>query len=235
MKTNASHRRTPVRINTSRWAAYATAGAASALGCATGAEANITYSGIIDRHFSAGTYEVSVGHFQLDQPGDSLSVVHIGPGEGINGLAQFFVSPTRVSGAVAGFRVAPSYYSGTAEYLSKLNFGQNISARPFVSPGGTLALNYQVGRWLGPGIGFVGFQFNGGGGLQYGWARINMDGAGENSFTLIDYAFGDVGDRITAGQTSISNVPETGGSLALLAIGAAGLVAWRARRSQAAD
>ncbi len=62
-----------------------------------------------------------------------------------------------------------------------------------------------------------------------------MDGAPENSFTLIDYAFGDVGDRITAGQTSISNVPETGGSLALLAIGAAGLVAWRARRSQAAD
>ena len=54
-----------------------------------------------------------------------------------------------------------------------------------------------------------------------------MDGAPGNTFTLVDYAYGDVGDGITAGQ-----VPETG-SLALLALGGVGLVAWRKRRAKA--
>ena len=52
-----------------------------------------------------------------------------------------------------------------------------------------------------------------------------MDGAPGNSFTVVDYAYGDAGDSVDTGQ-----VPEPG-SLALLALGGAGLIAWRKRRS----
>ena len=46
-----------------------------------------------------------------------------------------------------------------------------------------------------------------------------------NGLTIIDYAYADVGESISVGQT----VPEPG-SLALLALGAAGVSAWRRKR-----
>jgi hypothetical protein len=63
-----------------------------------------------------------------------------------------------------------------------------------------------------------------------------------HAFILRDFAYGDVGDRIRAGQTSSSEmVPQESndiapqeGSLGALALGAAGLLAWRKRRSRAA-
>jgi hypothetical protein len=56
---------------------------------------------------------------------------------------------------------------------------------------------------------------------------------------LVDYAWGDPGDTIRTGQTSSSGdmvdaVTESG-SVGLLAIGAAGLVAWRKRRGKRAN
>jgi hypothetical protein len=133
-----------------------------------------------------------------------------------------------VSGAIAGFQ---SYNF----VPSKLTFGQNISIRPFGENVGVLASfsgPFSSSPWLQAGTGFVGFCFNGGAGQQYGWARITMDGAPANKFTLVDYAFADLGQRIRAGQTGVS---DSGGSLGLLAIGCAGLLAWRACRLKAAQ
>src|SRR6516165_9398336 len=69
MKTRNLHRK-PALIVNARWAAYATAGAASAFTCANSAEAAIHYSGFIGS-FSGqnGTKGLTV---QLDQPGDSF-------------------------------------------------------------------------------------------------------------------------------------------------------------------
>ncbi len=145
------------------------------------------------------------------------------------------VTPPYQGAAVAGFYVQGGF---RYNYASKLGVGQNISTRPFVSDYGVLASDadrFPNAQWQQPGTGFLGFRFTGPGGLQYGWVRINFDGTLEHDFTVIDYAFADPGEPITAGQTSAANVPDSAGSLGLLAIGCAGLLAWRARRSQAAD
>jgi hypothetical protein len=52
-------------------------------------------------------------------------------------------------------------------------------------------------------------------------------------FKLIDYAYGDVGDTIGAGQKSGHDTHELE-SLGGLALGALGLLAWRKSRAQAA-
>ncbi len=140
------------------------------------------------------------------------------------------------SSAPQGLPVSPAIFS-VLQLASKLSFGQTINTRPFVTGYGHLALYPNAegvgdtAQWLEPGTGFVGFRFNVGSGVQYGWARIDAEGQPGNVFTLIDYAFTDQGERITAGQTGITSVPDSGGSLGLLALGCAGLLAWRARRS----
>jgi hypothetical protein len=129
--------------------------------------------------------------------------------------------------------------------VSRLQRGDLISNRPFV-PGqsGNIALETfdhcgggWVGQFDGKGLGFIGFKFNNGSGDQYGWTRIEMQkGRNPNqNFKLLDYAYGDVGDSIAAGQKSGHAMVTGEGSLGLLALGAVGLLAWRKSRSQAAQ
>ena len=73
MKTDKLSRK-PASIAKTRWAAYATAGAASAFTCVNSAEATIHYSGII--HEFIGGCEDEIAQFQLDQPGDSFRLRH---------------------------------------------------------------------------------------------------------------------------------------------------------------
>ncbi len=250
MKPNRSRRKEPVtvrrsrqtsHINTLRWGTYATAGAASALTCISSADANIVYSGVINQSFNASPGNFDLMRFQI---GDVASLVFLhgrfpspssGSGKGRGGIVGF-------SGAgIAGFQASATGI--TNNYASKLKFGQNVSSRPFVAGVGegggfngtghgylASGLGKPNSQWTNPGTGFLGFRFTSvSGGFQYGWARIDMDGAPGNSFTLIDYAFADPGERLRAGQTTES-VPESGGSLGLLALGCAGLLAWRAAR-----
>ena len=85
------------------------------------------------------------------------------------------------------------------------------------------AAGLMITGWTGVRL-FIGFRFHGGSGMEFGWARITMDGTIGNSFILVDYAWGDSGLQIATGQ-----IPEPG-SLALLAIGAAGLLGAQATR-----
>jgi hypothetical protein len=79
------------------------------------------------------------------------------------------------------------------------------------------------------GTGFIGFRFNNGAGVQYGWARIRMHiGVGHSGgFALLDYAYADPGEPIRAGQTSRAEQAPEQGSLGWLALGAAGLLVCR--------
>ncbi len=93
------------------------------------------------------------------------------------------------------------------------------------------------GRGGNRGIGFIGFRFNNGAGVQYGWARIMKQRGRAESFILLDYAYADPGERLRAGQTSEGilsgeqdeQAPDQG-SLGGLALGAVGLLAWRKSR-----
>lgn len=255
MKSISSRRKSIARIPQSRWVAYASAGAATALAGVSSAEAAIHYSGVINAPFPAGSS--SVGTFALDHNA-ILQFVNIPVGSS-TGAALFKISGAAASNMFVGTAAGPY------RYPSNLAAGANIAAGPFAAFNGnyfaTLAFGngYLHSKFLQPGIGYIGFRFNGGSGIEYGWARVNMTGdiANErsgngvnspnslsarrflggdgshrinvpgNSFTLVDYAWADVGTPINAGQ-----VPEPG-TLGLLALGAAGLLLWRKQRAKA--
>jgi len=242
MKSKPIRSRKPAVITNSRWLAYATASAASALAGANSADAFIHYSGRIDQVFDGCNQDVAT--FSLSTRGnffrltDQVEFCNTEYGGG-----AYFGIFARYGASFAG-RYNPS--CNRFNYLasvSRLHRGDLISNRPFVAAqSGNIALAYgdgcgggYVGQFDGKGTGFIGFKFhNFGGGDQYGWARIQMQ-SGRNPnqvFRLIDYAFGDVGDAITAGQTSSDGMVPEEGSLGGLALGAAGLLAWRKRRSR---
>ena len=226
-------RRNRIGVSRSRWLAYATASAATALTSGHSVEGAIHYSGLVNAVFRPEkTRRMS---FQLDRPGNSIAFDHI------------------ANSSFAGFRVRSGsfrVYLPGYDCIDNLAFGQRVSSAThvyFVRSGhikengfGPIAwLAYSgystLAQFLSPGIGYVGFRFDNGRGFQYGWARVNMAGARKkNGFKLIDYAYADPGESITAGQTSNDEPGSEEGSLGWLALGAAGLMAWRQRRSKAA-
>jgi hypothetical protein len=219
-------RRKPASIAKTRWAAYAAAGAATALVGSNSAEAAIHYSG--DLHEQFGPHKGKFKTFPLDQAGDFFQfVLSFGePSFGITGIVE------------QGFRgfTYIGYSSIHYYYVSKLPKGSNISAGHFSSRGGAGILvnparSYRA-EWANPGIGFVGFNFNNGAGVQYGWVRVRMSKLPENAFTVLDYAYADPGEPISAGQRSSAERAPDQGSLGWLAAGAVGLLAWRKSRSR---
>jgi len=229
MKTRQSRRQT-AKVSHSRWLAYATASAATAFAGSNSAEGAIHYSGFVGEKFAPDF--IGIKSFQLDQPGDSLVFGH-----GFSS-AYFF------GRGFSAFRGTGTDYD---LYVSKLSRGQSIAAGDFIfasseHPGYMAGARPNV-HWNDPGVGFVGFRLNSGAGIQYGWARVRMAGAGwANAFKLIDYAYADPGEPIRAGQrSSDEQAPDQGstdeqgpdeGSLGWLALGAAGLLAWRRRRAR---
>ena len=235
MKSNRPGRK-PVSIAKARWAAYATAGAASAFTCANSAEAFIHYSGRINLKIHYHTVT-----FQLDRLGDSFYLSHephYYSTYSIRGASAHFGINALAGASFAGFYNTCAFNPEVAS-ISNLDRGEVISAKPFV-PGDRGILftadgfdcgGGNRGQFGGQEIAFIGFKFNNGNGDHYGWARIKTGGP-DAAYKLMDYAYGDVGDRIRAGQTSSNEMVPEEGSLGWLALGAAGILAWRKRRSR---
>ena len=167
----------------------------------------------------------------MDQPGDTFRLRH---------YVTLFTSDVYAHFGVRGLAGAgfAGFYCPSNPQLagvSKLSRGQFISGRPFLArESGLIAGSFDVcSQQFGDGeIGFIGFKFNNGSGDQYGWVRIKMGNRAD--FWLIDYAYADPGEPIRAGQMSSNDIVPEEGSLGGLALGAAGLLAWRKRRSRAA-
>jgi hypothetical protein len=214
----------PASIAKRRWVAYAAAGAATALAGSQSAEAAIHYSGRVNELFLVGDAD----SFKLDRPGDFFRLSHTwtnGHGNQEDDFSIFGIA----SAAFRGVHGVLNYH-----YVSKLSLGQRISMGNFTQqPFGYLVGGYGAQRW-NPGQGFIGFRFNNGAGVQYGWARIKISGPPHYDFVLLDYAYADPGERLRAGQTledtsSDEQAPDQG-SLGGLALGAVGLLAWRKSR-----
>lgn len=206
-------------VSSSRWLAYAAAGAATTLGAAQSAEAEIHYSGKINLLFPPTAPKIK--KLPLDQAADYLVFKrgHVGPRTGV-----FF----RARDVIYGVGEFVGVEFSTHADVSALKAGRYLSRAHFTYPA------YTYGTLNDPNFSspsFVGFRFDGGSGPQYGWARVYFN-RGTLDFTVIDYAWADPGEAIKTGQTSSSGNSSgeaTEGSLGLLAIGAAGLLAWRRR------
>lgn len=247
--TNISRlsRQKPVFIERRRWVAYAAVGAATALVGSSSLEASIHYSGQLNETFPPDREKLY--NFPLDQGGDYLFFERVFR----YGNLAAFSAVGIVSGAFRGF-------GGTYPYVSKLASGQNVSAGHFAYGDpyyfhGILAQTGSSGgqQWANAGTGYIGFRFNNGAGVQYGWARVRMSRLPGNPFKVLDYAYADPGesittgqrssngqspDHVTAGQTSSPSrdaaLPKVG-SLGLLALGGAGILTWRRKRGQSAS
>jgi len=229
MKTRTRRSRSAA-IPKTRWLAYATAGAATAFAGSQSVEASIHYSGRLDVPFPP--HEDTTYTFRLDQAGDSLVFEHKAFGKAylyVNGIAHAGLSG-RTDSSV--FRV---YKLGIS---ANIGGGTTFYARRY----GRLAEFSFDGYWLDHGTGYVGFSFNNGAGKQLGWVRVKMTGEPQNGFRVLGYAYADPGESIRTGQrSSDEQAPEKGstneqapeeGSLGWLAVGAAGLLAWRKSRSR---
>lgn len=239
-------RRKSVAIPNARWAGYAAAGVATSLLGLPAAEAEIHYSGILNHGFTGKNF-FSSATFPLNN-GAHLLFRHVSYRG--NGAADLAIPRPGggVFDSIGAFVGDLVHYGGF--YLSNLASRVNLSQLQFKNSchftstngshsncyGGSIGRGGAVnGNFQQPGKGIIGFVFDAGAGPQYGWARIKTTGEPNYRFILLDYAWGDPGDAILTGQ---KHGPAQGarpvsksGSLGLLALGGAGLLAWRKRRS----
>jgi len=235
-RTSSSRRRAKSNlIHKARWAGYATAAAATAVAGHEAADAAITFSGPQDIVVKAQPDTMlsvvsAIVPVDLDGNGtNDFAFVHVATG---TSATSGFASVLQGGNGIAGFLVgsAPGL-----PYVSRLSQGQTVSSGTLTflpsPPGYGLLASYSGygnSQFLNPGEAFIGVRFDSMLGTHFGWIRVVMSGAPENSLTITNWAFGMPGEPIEVGQ-----VPEAG-SLGLLAFGAAGLLAWRRKRRHAA-
>jgi hypothetical protein len=228
------------------WPIYAAA-AGSALALSTSASASIIYS---------GPQNLSL---HVAEPGGSYYALHASQPMSIDGhhfsvmLRNWFTSSgIRTAAVQMSATTGANLLTNGSGWVRRLGNGAEISSaagswrtvfagRGLVEqadsgglgPGGSFPAGHAANAASGEGI--AGFRVNAGNTSQpqwdYGWIRIAIDDTNSNGWldtvTIMDWAYNDVADQpMRAGQ-----IPEPGTlSLSLLALGSAGVLAWRRRR-----
>ena len=221
-----THKQTNSSKLDTRLLRYALAGGA-VLAAPAAAHASIIYSGAVGSNINvSGAGPVN----------DTLNVTLDGS------LTDFTLMAEIDAGNLAGVSVAgpgTTFFVADVNGPQALTLGALISAANATGPGGYLSrstgttlFSAKTGNW-DPNLAaaYLGVRFDISGSAHYGWAQLTVDvnNGGPAGVNLVDYAYEDqAGVGISAGQTA-SAVPEPS-SLALFAIGAAGLMALRRKR-----
>jgi hypothetical protein len=194
-------------------AMYAIAGAAAVVAPNT-AKAGIILTTVNQTVNSTGTY-----NFNLSGPSSNDITITANPSE-IDAIANTGAGVVMNSGDVAALAFGA--------LIDPTNTGSFGSGGKMVNTSGGLLTG---GYWSSTGgDAYLGFYFNGPANPQAGWADIQTSGnPNSTSFTIVNYAYEtNPNTAITAGQTSDTPEPST---MALIGLGAAGLIALRRRRA----
>ncbi|MBV9656513.1 MAG: PEP-CTERM sorting domain-containing protein [Verrucomicrobia bacterium] len=230
---------TPVNHRLADWRLFAAAGAAG-LAAAAHADASIIY---VDPA-TKPTVTLPAGTFNQARSGNAPFAID---GVAAN-LAVFHHVSANFNGNTAKLAFGGGIFAGTAggtaEVLnfargSQVGVGQHststVPGLALLGRDGTVPVSHlRVGEFKTGQTGFAGFQLPGSKGGGKGWIRIellNPDVHGNfTTVEAIDWAYNDAGGGINAGQ-GIPPVPEPSSkALALLALGAGGVLAWRKAR-----
>lgn len=208
-------------------AAVAAAAGAGLVGGAQESQAAIVYSGVINLPVpvtTSGFYLNFVTGVNATSPGSV-------PGWDINpwSSSAFSIWANNASEASNGM---VSGLGTVTTAVDNLPLGTLVDgSRSYVRTGAVQPVGNSFGFVLNSDDNYTGFRMTdetNGNAIYFGWARWHLGPAlNDASRTLIEYAYDNSGAAITVGA-----VPEPG-SLALLSIGAAGLVAYRRRQKKA--
>jgi len=125
MKAQRKQPRNIQSLSTRRWAAYAAAGAASALTCANSAEAEIHYSGPV--------FIKLAGNARASLPLSNGASLYFRNSHGTDTFLQWF--KFQMKGAISGSARGSEHLYGRI-FLSNLPSGVNVSAGKFYSVAG---------------------------------------------------------------------------------------------------